>query len=97
MIICCIYFHVFMPSELLNLNAAASFHLQLPSSLWLWQHSLISSDDLMVVNGISPSATLLDFVKWSHYFELLDQWLIFRDCSKCWGVMLLVADDDVTH
>ena len=50
----------------------------------------------MIIDGISPCATLLYLIEWSHYFELLNQWLILRYSSECRGVMLLIADYDMT-
>jgi hypothetical protein len=51
----------------------------------------------MIIDGISPSATLLDLIERSHNFELLNQWLIFGNSGQGRGVMLLIADYDVTH
>jgi hypothetical protein len=51
----------------------------------------------MIIDGISPSATLLDLIERPHNFKLLNQWLIFGYSGKSWGVMLLITDDDVAH
>ena len=93
-----IYFDVFMTtSELFDLDASASLHLQLLASPLLWQHPLVSSDDLMIVDGVRARATLLDLIERPHYLEVLDQRLILGYCGQRRRVMLLVAHDDVTH
>ena len=66
----CIYFHIFMPCELFNLNFPPSLHLYLLSPLW--QHPLIRSYDLMIIDGIPSSPTLLDLIERPDYFELLN-------------------------
>jgi len=51
----------------------------------------------MIIDGIGSSATLLDLIERSHNLELLNQRLILRYSGKSWGVMFLIADNNMTH
>jgi len=88
-----------MSSKFLYLDFPSSLHLQLlpNSSQWLRKYSLVSSNDLMIVNSISSSATLLYLIKGSYNLKLFYQWLILRYCGKSWRMMLLIADNYMAY